>query len=384
MRRGRVAVTHLVNCLGLGGTERQLVELLRRSDPGLVANDLCCLQKTGEFLTPLAAIGVDPLEFPLKGTLLRLNTLRQVRRLAARLHATGAQILHAHDFYSNIVGAAAARLAGIPYIVSRRDLGTWRDGRRMAVLRWVTRSATHVVCNAGAIREQLISGEQLPHSRISLVPNGIDLAAFDAAATQETGDLTPLFDGAAPVVTVVANLKHAVKGHGDLLLAAAAVLRAAPGTRFLLVGDGDLRCDLERRARQLGLGASVTFTGRRTDVPALLARSTVAVSASHSEGLSNALMEAMAARLPIVATAVGGNPELVEDGRTGLLVPPRAPEALARRLVDLLHQPHLGRRMGLAGRRRLEEHYEAARLVERMTSVYEQLVGIGRNERHAA
>ena len=113
MERARVAVTHLVNCLGLGGTERQLVELLHRVDRERVVSDLCCLQKTGEFLAPLAELGLDPVEFPLHGSLLRPNTLFQVRRLAARLRDTGAQLLHAHDFYSNLVGAAAARLAGV-------------------------------------------------------------------------------------------------------------------------------------------------------------------------------------------------------------------------------------------------------------------------------
>ncbi|MFM2153953.1 MAG: hypothetical protein RL199_2388 [Pseudomonadota bacterium] len=384
MERAHVAVTHLVNCLGLGGTERQLVELMRRIDRDRVRVDLCCLQKTGEFLEPLQGLGLDPFEFPLKGSLLRTNTLQQVRRLAARLRETGAQLLHAHDFYSNLVGAAAARLAGVPYIVSRRDLGTWRDGRRTAVLRWVTQSAPHVLCNADAIRVRLVEGEHVPAGRITTVPNGIDLAAFDAAATRASGDLEPLFSGTTPVVTMVANLKHPVKGHGDLLLAAAAVVRAVPDARFLLVGDGELRSDLERRARQLGLAKSAVFAGRRSDVPALLARSRLAVCASHSEGLSNAVMEAMAARLPLVATAVGGNPELVSDGQTGLLVPPRSPEALARRLVDLLHQPHLGRRMGLAGRRHLEETFDASRLGERMTALYEGLLGLSRHERHAA
>lgn len=382
--QGQVHVTQLVNCLGLGGTERQLVEHLRRLDRDRFAVDVCCLQKVGEFLPSVREMAIDPEEFHLRGTLWRPNTAFQVLRLARRLRRTGTRLLHCHDFYSNLVGAAAARLAGVPYLVSRRDVGVWIGPTRGRVLRVVSRSAPMVLCNAWVIRDLLVNEEGVDPARVTVVPNGIDLDRFDREAARPLDAPVAALEGPGPVVVMVGNMKHAVKGHAEFLLAAAAVVRALPACRFVLVGDGGLRPELERRARELGIAHAVAFTGRRTDVPAVLSRSQIAVCASHAEGLSNALMESMAARLPVVATAVGGNIELVRDGRTGFVVPRNDPTALAHRLIDLARQPHLARRMGLAGRRHVEEELSAGKLADRMGALYARMLGLVTEVRRAA
>jgi len=381
---GPLIAAQLVNCLGLGGTERQLVELLRRLEPQAVAARLACLQKKGEFLESVLALGLDPPEFGLRGSLLRPNTLLQALRLAAWLRRSGASLLHCHDFYSNLLGSLAARIAGVPWIVSRRDLGVWTGPAHARLLAMVTRRAPFVLCNSDAVRDLVVHREGADPARVRVIPNGIDLERFDREAAASPRPPVEGLRPEAPVVALVANMKHGVKGHGDFLLAAASVARALPAARFLLVGDGGLRPELERRARELGLGSAAIFTGRRTDVPSLLSRCTAAVSSSRSEGLSNAIMEAMAASLPVVATAVGGNVELVRDGRTGFLVRPGDASQLAARLVDVLRDPGLAARLGHAGRRRVEDEYSARRLGERLQMLYAEIAGRRVQVRRAA
>lgn len=371
--RARV-VAQLVNCLGIGGTERQLLESLRRLDSSQWTPDLLCLQKTGELLEDLKALAIDPEEFHLRGSLMNANTARQVVRMARRLRAKKAVLVHSHDFYSNVLSPLAARLSGIPSLISRRDLGAWIGPFRARVLAAMTRQADHVLCNAWAIRDHLVDVEKIDSARITVVPNGLDIARFDRAfATLPQPALPPLTNGWN--VALVANMKHRLKGHEDFLLAAADVLEQVPNARFVLVGDGALRASLESQARALGIAHRTLFTGRRNDVPAILSRCQAAVCPSWSEGLSNAVMEAMAARLPVVATAVGGNVELVRDGRSGFLVPKRAPQSLSAKLVELARSAQLSARMGDVGRRRIETEFNADRLGERINALYAQLVG---------
>lgn len=381
---GPHVVGQLVNCLGLGGTERQLVEHLRQMDRELYSPLLYCLQKKGEFLEALKEMGIDPPEFHLRGSLMRPNTALVVSRMAARLRAERAELLHSHDFYSNLVGAAAARLAGIPFVISRRDIGVWIGPAQAHLLGVITRFAPHVLCNAAAVRDRIVQKEGIDPARIHVIHNGIDLAAFDEAAAKGLSSPLPQLKTGQPLIVLVANLKHPIKGHGDFLLAAASVARVHPDCKFMLVGDGELRPEFERRSRDLNIHQRVHFVGRRSDVPALLKRCTIAVCASHAEGLSNSIMEAMAARLPVVATKVGGNGELVDDGKTGHLVAARDPSQLAARLVDLLQAPQRARAMGQSGRIRIEREFSAQRLGERMDRLYRHVLRIEGERQRAA
>ena len=380
----RWAITEFVNCLGIGGTERQLVEQLHWLDRTALAVDLCCLQKVGEFLPVVRSLSLEPTEFPLRGTLLRPNTAIQISRLARHLRSNHSRLLHAHDFYSNLIGAAAATLARIPYVISRRDMGAWLNPIRAEALAAVTRRAPFVLCNAYAIRDRLVNDEGVDPTRITVVYNGIDLEQFDKAAAREPEQRLPILDGPGPIITLVANMKHEIKGHDEMLHAANVVLTAMPDARFLLIGDGALRPRLEALARKLGIAHATTFAGRREDVPALLARSHIAICSSRSEGLSNAIIEAMAARLPVVATSVGGNMELVRDGRSGFLVREQDAGDLSRRILEIARNPLLARKMGLAGRRHVEEELTARKMGDRMNSLYGRILRIDGERRRAA
>jgi glycosyltransferase involved in cell wall biosynthesis len=225
-----------------------------------------------------------------------------------------------------------------------------------------------VVANADAVREVCIREERCDPRRVFVVRNGIDLPVFDALAAKPLQAPLPIAEGDVPVA-VIGNL-WPVKGHRTLLEAAARLKETLPRVKFLCAGEGPERQFLERRIAELGLADRVLLLGHRLDVPAILARAQAACLCSSAEGLSNALMEAMAARLPIVATAVGGNPELVRPGENGTLVPYGDPGALADALTALLADPVRAREIGQRGRARVEAELTLSRMAEGHGALY--------------
>ena len=370
-----IPVLHLLNRFWIGGAERQFVERLRRHPPGFRAV-VGCLEPSGPMLAPVRALGYEPEVFPLKGSMLRANTAVQVARMAALIRAEGIRIVHATDFNTNLLGLAAARLAGVKAIVSRVDLGHLREGfgkwHREAE-KLTARLADLVVANADAVRDVCIREEGVRPERCIVVRNGLDLASFDAKAAHALDAPLPVEDG-APFVAVIGNL-WPVKGHRTLVEAVARLPAELRHVRFLCAGEGPEKEYLERRIPELGLADRVCLLGHRLDVPAILARARAACLCSSAEGLSNALMEAMAARLPVVATSVGGNPELVRDGDNGFLVPYGDAAALAEKIAALLSRPEEAREMGLRGRRRVELELSLERMAEGHGALYRRALG---------
>ncbi len=366
-----VKVLVFQNRFRLGGQERQTVLNARTMDRSRYEPVVAMLHPDGEHLADLAAAGIRPVVFDVGGTLLRPGTALLVARVARFVRANGIALVHAQDLYTNVIGAAAARIAGVPVVVTRVDLNHAVTGYKRPVLSWVSRRADRVLVNAVCIRDLAIR-EGVEPDRIAVVRNGVDLAAVDRAAAAEPEPPAPAPGG----IVSVANMHHPLKGQTDLLMAMKEVRRARPDAHLVLVGDGLRRPHLERSARQLGIADRCHFVGHRFDAPAILGRAAVGVSSSYAEGISNAILEAMAARLPVVATAVGGTVELVRDGANGYLVPPGAPAALARRLLDVLARPQLRRRMGERGRRIVEREFGVEQMRTSYDALYEDLTGL--------
>jgi len=368
---GRKKVLVFQNRFLLGGQERQTVLNILTMDRARWEPVVGCLKADGELVEPLAAAGIRPIAFDVGGSMASPRAALALARLVHFIRSTGTALVHAQDLYTNTLGTLAANLAGVPVIVTRVDLNHSVVGYKRPVLGWISRRADRVLVNALCIRDLAIR-EGVEPDRIVVVRNGLDLEDFDRAARADLALPAPEPGG----IVCIANMHHPVKGQTDLLLAMHEVLRQRPEAHLVLVGDGVRRPHLERSARQLGIAGRCHFLGHRLDGPAILSRASIAVSASYSEGISNAILEGMASRLPVVATAVGGSPELVRDGVTGYLVPPGAPAALARRLVDLLASAPRRRRMGERGRRLVEREFGLEQMRRSYDALYEDLADL--------
>lgn len=356
----------------IGGTEVQVLELLRGL-PSQYQLQVSVLQDAGPLVGTLRQLGFTPEEFPLNGSLFKLNTAQQIFRLSRWFKRNQVELVHVHDFYSTMLVVPAAKLAGTKVIVGRLDLAHWHGPARRAVHAQFSRMADHVVANAEAIRRMLVQEEYVAPSKVSVIHNGLDLPRFDARMRE--GLKAPVPDtGGAPVVLHVANMNHPVKRQEDLLLALAMLRHEGQDLHAFFVGDGPRRAELEKYAAELGVGDIAHFLGHRTDVPALYSRATMGVLCSTAEGMSNAVMEGMAAGLPMVVTAVGGNTDLIEDGERGLVVQPQQPAQMVRAFRRLLAQPEKAKDMGAAARGFVRRELSLERMVQRHDELYRKVL----------
>ncbi|MFT3916844.1 MAG: glycosyltransferase [Anaeromyxobacteraceae bacterium] len=377
----RLRIAEVINSFDVGGGEVQLLELVRGLQ-GAHQLGVHALEVRGTLLPRLRALGVEPSGHPLGGSLASRAALRQVRALASAFRAQRAEVVHAHDFYSAAVAIPAARLAGARSVIGRLDLGHLQGPAQRVLLAALTHAADAAVANCDAIRDAVVA-EGVPRRRIAVIRNGIDLARFDARAAAPPEGPLPGRPG-APIVVLVANMRHEVKRQEDFLEALALARRERPDLEAWLVGEGSREPELKRRAALLGVSGAAHFLGGRVDVPALLRRATIGALASAREGLSNAIIEKMAAGLPLVVTRAGGNPELVEHGERGLVVPVRRPDAMARALVRLAGDPDRARAMGRAARRYVEASLSIERLVAEHEALYARLATSSSSARPAS
>jgi glycosyltransferase involved in cell wall biosynthesis len=354
----------------IGGTEVQVVELLRGL-PGHYQVQVSVLEDKGPLLEEVWKLGHIPKAFSLGGSFARPNTLLQIGRLAAWLREHRAEVLHVHDFYATLIAVPAAKLAGCRVIVGRLDLAHWHGKARRALLMLLTQAADHVIANADAIKEMLIREERIAPEKISVIRNGLDLPRFDRRRAE--GLKAPLPEVKGPVVVHVANMTHPVKRQEDLIDAIALLARDGRRLDAFLVGDGVRKPALQEKARALGVADRVHFLGHRHDVPAIYSHATMGVLCSSAEGLSNAVMEGMAAGLPMVVTSVGGNPELVEDGVRGHVVPPRQPAELAKAFARVLDAPEQAAEMGRKARTFVERELSLRKMVAEHDALYRRL-----------
>jgi glycosyltransferase involved in cell wall biosynthesis len=367
-------VFYLVDSLNVGGTETQAVELARRMPLAGYQVTLGCLRAQGPLLQRLADTPVILREFHPDGGIDSPRGIYQLLRLTRFLRKQKFDIVHTHDLWSNLMGVPAARLAGVPAIVSsRRDLAhfDWYRGERRAWLRRIQNLSGAVLANASPIRDALIAEDRFAPAKVHLIHNGVDVEKFRKG--RERRDILFPNVGDAKLVVLVGNMHSDVKGHPWLIECAPRVTREFPNVRFVLVGEGALRAQFEQQVGSLGLAENFLFLGIRADIPDILGACDIGVLPSRAEGLSNALLEYLAAGLPTIASRVGGNPELVEDGVSGFLVPPDS-EALGEALLKMLRDPELMRRFGERGREFVVQNFSFERLVRELDALYTDLL----------
>jgi glycosyltransferase involved in cell wall biosynthesis len=357
----------------IGGTERQVLNLARGLDPAVFELHVGCLGRSGDFLTQAGEFCGRLSEYKIRRLYGPAAHAAQFR-FARRLRRDRIQIVHSYGFYSNVFALPAARLAGVPVVLaSIRDIGDPLSARQRLVQRFVCCAAHGIVANAEAVRSRLVE-QGYRREKIAVIRNGVVLPPKPAPDGRFRRD--HLIPPDVPLVGVISRL-NPLKGIEYFLDAAARLSARFGPARFVVVGDGIdpyYRESLERRTAALGLAGKVIFTGFRLDMESVVAELDVSVLPSLSEGLSNVLLESMAAGIPVVATRVGGNPEVVEDGATGFLVPPRDSDALVDAVARLLSNPALAADFGQAGRKRAEREFSVSRLVAETENLYRKLL----------
>lgn len=298
-------------------------------------------------------------------------SLRSWRPLLDLLRRERVDVLHAHKFGSNVWASIIGRLAGVPVVVAHEHTWSFEGNLKRRLLdRFVIgRLATVVLAVSSQDRDRMISIERLPAEKVVHVPNGV--APLPTSPRNRVREELGLSQS-APVVVSVSVLRRQ-KSLDVLVRAAQRVHAFVPDARFVIVGDGPEREALVGLVRELALQDVVLFTGHRTDVGDLLAAADVVASSSAYEGSPLALMESIGAGRPVVATGVGGVPEIVRDGIEGILVAPGDPDVLADAIVRLLGDPVLRERMGAAGRKRQREEFDIDVMVKRLETLYESL-----------
>jgi glycosyltransferase involved in cell wall biosynthesis len=292
-------------------------------------------------------------------------------RLSRAIKQLRPDIIHAHDPHGVAMSALAlsmsTQLVKPPLVAARRvDFHL----RGTSLSRWKYRQVDMFICASEAIRQMLLS-DGIPPQRAVTVHEGIDLARAAATSPAPLHEELWLPHGAPIVGNVAALVPH--KGQRHLVDAAALVVRHVPDARFVIAGEGELRSALEQQIKHLGLEKHVLLAGFRPDILSLHKAFDVFVMSSVTEGLGTSLLDAMACGRPIVATTAGGMPEVVEDGHTGILVPPRDHVAMAEAIVRLLKDEALRRRMGAAGLSLAHARFSAERMVQDTVRVYERV-----------
>lgn len=343
-----------------GGTERQMSELIRRLSPERFAVHVACFEKAGAWLPRVAERAVSIVEFPIRG-FARPATAAAMLSFARWCRRQRIAVVQTCDLYANIFGLPGAALAGVPVrIGSRRELNPDKTPGQIRLQRQAYRCATKVVANSVAAR-RILEEEGVASGSIAVIPNGVEAGRYP----ERREDVT------CPVRTVitVANLRPE-KSHETLIGAASLLAADFPAVQFQIVGDGPRRAELEAVVRARGLERTVAFLGHREDVPQLLAAADVFVLPSVSEAFPNGAIEAMAAGLPVVASSVGGLLDLIEPERTGLLVAPGDPQALAQALRRLFTNRSLARQLGQSARAQVQQRYSFERMVTSFEELY--------------
>ena len=335
-----------------------MTELVRRLDSARFSVHVACFHREGTWLPRVLERAASVVEFPIRG-FARPQTASQLLSFARWCRRERIAVVQTCDLYANTFGLPGAALARVPVrIGSRRELNPDKTSGQIRAQRTAYRCATKVVANSPAAGRALRQEGLAPES-IAVIPNGVDLEAYT--------ERTP--SARIRRIVTVANLRRE-KEHETLIAAAGTLVSSHPDLRFQIVGDGPRMRELQDLVRARGLHEHFEFLGHRDDVPSLLASADAFVLPSRSEAFPNGAIEAMAAGLPVIANAVGGLVDLIDNERTGLLLPPSDPQALAAALGSLIENPAKAAALGHAARAAVRRRYSFDRMVSAFEDLY--------------
>jgi len=376
----KTRVLHVLVGLTIGGAESLIADLVPRLDREAYDVTVCSLKGWGPIGDRLARRGVKVVALGGKG---RVDP-RVISRFASFIRRERYDIVHSHLYLANLISRLVGRLLRVPIIISSQH-GTeiWMRWYHLLLERTTVHCADHVTGCSESVRDYAVDVMGADRRHSSVLHNGVDLDRFalppDGSVWRERWGIP----SDALVAGVVGRLALPEKGQDLFLAAAGEVAEAFPRAYFVIVGEGPCRPELERIAREVGISDRVIFDSTQDEVPRMMAAFDLAVLPSRREGFGIVLLEAMASRKPVVATNVGGIPEIIEDGLTGMLVPPCDAPALARAMVRLLSDRQQCDMMGEEGRRRVEASFGIEKTAARLESLYRSLSGEKARRSHA-
>ncbi|MGE0267439.1 MAG: glycosyltransferase family 4 protein [Candidatus Omnitrophota bacterium] len=363
----KTRIVYIVDNLKTGGAQTQLSRLVE----GLSGKDfeisVICLGDSNPKLVD--QIGKSRVTFfPMK-CIWTIGFWMNFNRMVRLLKKLKPDVVHAYLNTSNVFGAWAAKKTNVPYIVtSRRDMGHFRSGRIAAMEKWSNRFCHKVVCVSTAVKDKTIKEEHLPEEKAVVLYGGVDTELFKKQPSE---------DNAAPLtVGMVATMDRPMKGHFDFLKAAKILADRGKKVRFVLVGDGGLRPGLEEFVRTAKIEKVVQFKGPSNNVQQELGEMDIFVLPSHSEGFSNAVLEAMSMEVPVLANALEGNLEIIDDRSSGMLVDPRDVRQMADRIAEYVDRRSELKLMGQKARKKILENFTIGHMVNRYETFYRQLVAV--------
>src|SRR6266852_3877922 len=363
----RRTILHISSASGAGGAET-MVSCLAASIDSERFRSVMCLFRPGWLLEQCSHLGLPAHLIPLRSTF----DWKWVSACLQLIWRERVDLIHAHEFGANVYGLLLATLANIPIIATIHGKSYYCDTwwRRLAY-RAVGRFATMIAVSKD-LKSYIIANLGISENSVKVIYNGINVQEASRVTATESKKASLQLPCKSRIIGTVGSL-YPVKGHIYLIEALPSIIERFADVKLLVIGTGELEMSLKAQANALGLEEHVRFLGFRSDVPELLPIMDVFVLPSLSEGLSLALLEAMAATKPIVATSVGGNPEAIVDGVTGLLVDPRDPKALANRIISILGDRIQAEQLGVRGRERAVQHFSIERMVDEYQQLYEQL-----------
>lgn len=370
-----VRVCFMIDRLSRAGTESQMLALIRSLDRSRVEPSLVLLDGEDDLSQALEPADCPILRLGVR-KLASLTAARATRRLRAFWNDHRPDVLQVYFLDAAYFAVPLARMAGIPHILRvRNNLGYWLTRKHRVLNRLLRPLVTATLTNTEAGKESLVERDGVSPDQVVVLENGVDTAKFNRFLLPDTSKKRVK-------VGCVANLRP-VKNIDGLMRTAKTALERYPQLRFEVAGDGEHRAELERLHTELGLGDRFILRGSLADIPGFLRTCEIAVLPSHSEGLSNALLEAMSAGRAVVATDVGANAAVIRHEKSGLIVPANDESALVEAIGRYLEQPLRAAAYGAAARMHVEEHYSRSAMTRRFEDYYESLVGSVRPRQEA-
>ena len=365
MRKEKIKILYAIPRLAKGGTEKHLLQLAEYIDKEKFDVTICCLFEPGDIVKDINSSNFNLICLNRKN----IYDLRILFDLYRLIRKERYDIVHSYLFAFHYLALIPSKIAGIPVTLSsRRELATWKKLHHILLENIGNLFVDKVVACSEAAKRFALQNENLKSNKIATLYNGIDLNKF-SPRKKDSETINKLgFQDTDKVIGMVSNLSS-VKDHKTLLNAIVEIKKAYPEIKCVLVGDGYMRGDLVRHVDRLKLNENVCFLGSREDIYKILSIMDIFVLTSLMEGLPNAVLEAMACGLPVVATKVGGIPEIIENGRNGILLEPKDHQSLALALITLIEDFSLRKEMGVIGRKIIEQKFS----LERMVNDYERL-----------